>query len=145
MTEPSEADRDPKGRRASDFWDPRRRRVSDRAIRCSATLTDVRSNLLTVVIKAECLRFVEVPVEETIPRQAPVQIAVLRLDTDWYESTSHELRHLHPRLVSRGVLLLDGYGHWEEARLAVDEYLATLEAKPLLVRVDYTGRVAVEP
>ena len=39
-------------------------------------------------------------VEDTIPAQAPERIAILRLDTDWYSSTKHELDHLYDRLVA---------------------------------------------
>ncbi|CAM5580807.1 hypothetical protein SBADM41S_10822 [Streptomyces badius] len=43
-------------------------------------------------------------VEDTVPEQAPEQISILRLDTDWYASTKHELEHLYDRLVPGGVL-----------------------------------------
>lgn len=145
MTRPTEADRDYTGGWAGDSWDPERRTVRDDAIRCDASLEEVRENLISAGIDIGRVRFVKGPVEETIPEAAPAEIALLRLDTDWYESTRHELEHLYPRLVSRGVLLLDDYGHWKGARRAVDEYLASLGARPLLVRVDYTGRVAVKP
>jgi hypothetical protein len=91
------------------------------------------------------LHLVPGPVEETIPGSIPEQIAVLRLDTDWYESTKHELRHLYPRLSPGGVLIIDDYGHWEGARRAVDEFLEGLAVPLLLNRIDYTGRVAVKP
>ena len=82
--------------------------------------------------------------EDTLPEQAPSRIALLRLDTDWYESTRHELIHLYPRLSQGGVLIVDDYGHWDGCRLAVDEYFAT-EADPvLLTRIDYTGRICVK-
>jgi hypothetical protein len=84
-------------------------------------------------------------VEETLPERAPDRIAVLRLDTDWYESTKHEMEQLYPRLSPGGVLLLDDYGHYEGARRAVDEYLAARGERLLLNRIDYTGRVAVKP
>ena len=83
-------------------------------------------------------------VEETIPCHAPERIAVLRLDTDWYESTRHELVHLFPRLAVGGVLIIDDYGHWKGARKAVDEYIAATGARLLLSRIDYTGRMAVK-
>jgi hypothetical protein len=70
---------------------------------------------------------------------------VLRLDTDWYESTRHELEHLYPRLAAGGVLIIDDYGHWQGARRAVDEYLAATGARLFLSRIDYTGRLAVKP
>src|SRR4051794_16282606 len=94
---------------------------------------------------SEHIRFVEGKVETTIPLIAPERIAILRLDTDWYESTAHELHHLYPRLVPGGVLIIDDYGHWEGARRAVDEYFAANGGAPLLQRIDYTGRMAVKP
>jgi O-methyltransferase len=83
-------------------------------------------------------------VEETIPGEAPEHIALLRLDTDWYESTKHELVHLYPRLHERGVLIIDDYGHWQGARQAVDEYLGANNIQLLLNRIDYSGRIAIK-
>jgi hypothetical protein len=105
----------------------------------------VRSTLLATGYPAERLHLVRGPVEETLPGQAPERLALLRLDTDWYESTRHEMEHLYPRLVEGGVLIVDDYGHWEGARRAVDEYFAQHGPPPLLHRTDYTGRVAVKP
>lgn len=104
----------------------------------------VRDTLLETGYPAERLHVVRGPVEQTIPGHAPERLALLRLDTDWYESTRHELVHLYPRLERGGVLIVDDYGHWEGARKAVDEYLAA-HAEPLLLgRTDYTGRMAVK-
>jgi O-methyltransferase len=89
------------------------------------------------------MRFVKGLVEETIPDEAPSEIALLRLDTDWESSTRHELEHLWPRLAVGGVLIVDDYGHWAGARAAVDAFFATREDRPLLNRIDYTGRIAV--
>ena len=105
----------------------------------------VRSTLLATGYPAERLVLVRGPVEETLPEQAPERLALLRLDTDWYESTRHELEHLYPRLEPGGILIIDDYGHWEGARRAVDEYFAQHPPAPLLHRTDYTGRVAVKP
>jgi hypothetical protein len=83
-------------------------------------------------------------VEDTIPREAPEEIAILRLDTDWYQSTRHELMHLYPKLSIGGILIVDDYGHWEGARRAVDEYISDNRLVILLQRIDYTGRIAVK-
>jgi len=94
------------------------------------------------------LRFVPGLVEETVPEQAPERIALLRLDTDYYQSTRHELVHLAPRLSPGGVLIVDDYGHWRGSRQATDEYLADLRARGIhlyLHRIDYSGRLAVMP
>jgi O-methyltransferase len=105
----------------------------------------VRATLLADGYPAERLHFVRGPVEETLPAAAPERLALLRLDTDWYASTRHELEHLYPRLARGGVLIVDDYGHWEGARRAVDEYFAAHPPAPLLARVDYTARIAVKP
>ena len=70
------------------------------------------------------IRLIAGKVEDTIPQAAPTTIALLRLDTDWYESTRHSLEHLYPRLSRGGALLLDDYGYWDRQRRAVDEYFA---------------------
>jgi len=112
---------------------------------CHADLEDVRRNLLSTGYPAEKIVFVKGKVEETIPAQAPRQLSLLRLDTDWYESTRHELAHLYPRLSCGGALIIDDYGHWQGAREAVDEYLSRQPAPVFLHRIDYTGRIAVKP
>jgi hypothetical protein len=81
-------------------------------------------------------------VEDTIPSAAPETIAVLHLDTDWYESTKHELIHLWPRLVTGGILIIDDYGYWSGARKAVDEYFADMPV--FLHRIDFTARLVVK-
>jgi hypothetical protein len=105
---------------------------------------EVRAAVLSTGYPAERVHMVEGKVEDTLPGAAPERIAVLRLDTDWYASTKHEMEQLYPRLSPGGVLILDDYGHYEGARQAVDEYFAEHGGRPLLSRVDYTGRVGVK-
>jgi O-methyltransferase len=109
-----------------------------------ATLEDVREGFAQIPYPSERIHFVKGRVEDTIPEHAPDRISILRLDTDWYESTRHELEHLYPRLSSGGVLLLDDYGYWEGAREAVDEFLDETGERLLLVRMA-SGRLAVKP
>ena len=110
-----------------------------------ASLDEVRQNVIATGYPESRLRFVKGKVEDTLPGTLPGPIAILRLDTDFYESTYQELVHLYPLLVSRGVLLLDDYGHWRGARDAVDRYLAEHNPPILLDRIDYSGRIAVKP
>ncbi len=92
------------------------------------------------------VRFIEGDVLTTIPAQAPETISLLRLDTDWYSTTRHELEHLYPRIARNGVLIVDDYGYWRGARKATDEYFsgAATPSSPLLHRIDFTGRIAVK-
>jgi O-methyltransferase len=104
---------------------------------------EVRRLLVATGYPEERLHFVQGMVEDTIPEHAPDRIALCRLDTDWYASTAHELRHLVPRVPEGGVVLIDDYGHFAGARKAVDEHLAEQQVPVLLHRIDYSGRLFV--
>lgn len=110
-----------------------------------APLEDVRGNVFSTGYPGQLIHFVKGRVEETIPATMPEKIAILRLDTDWYESTRHELVHLYPRLVSGGVLILDDYGFWKGARKAVDEYFSLLDVQPEFRQIDDTGICCIKP
>jgi O-methyltransferase len=111
---------------------------------CLASLEEVQRNVKSTGYPFERIQFIQGKVQETIPRTAPEKISVLRLDTDWYDSTKHELEHLFPRLQPNGVIILDDYGHWQGARQAVDEYFASHNVQILLNRIDYSGRIGVK-
>lgn len=143
MTHPGSVDRDLGGTPAAVMLG--REDMASGATWAVSPLADVRANLLSTGYPADRMRFVTGDVADTLPREAPERIAVLRLDTDWYASTRHELEHLYPRLAAGGVLIVDDYGHWEGARLAVDEFLERTSAPILLNRIDYTGRIGVKP
>jgi hypothetical protein len=110
---------------------------------CYASIEDVRQNILSTGYPEEKIYLVKGKVEHTIPKILPEKLSLLRLDTDWYESTKHELIHLCPQLSPEGILIIDDYGHWQGARKAVDEYFAEQNRKIYLHRIDYTGRIAV--
>jgi len=109
-----------------------------------ASLEDVKANLAATGYPADKIHYVKGKVEDTIPQTIPQRIALLRLDTDWYESTKHELKHLYPLLSRHGLLIIDDYGHWQGARQAVDEYFAGSAQPVFLHRVDYTARLLVK-
>lgn len=111
------------------------------AARAGATLGDVREAMASTGYPGDRTHLVQGMVEHTVPGSAPGEIAVLRLDTDWYESTRHELEHLYPRVPAGGVLIVDDYGHFAGARKATDEYLGE---KVFLHRLDYTGRLVIK-
>jgi O-methyltransferase len=135
MTEPAAVDVSVKGEKAAEILD---------RIQCIASEDEVRSVMERSGYDPARIHLVKGRVEDTIPDVAPVEIALLRLDTDWYESTRHELVHLYPRLAVGGVLILDDYGHWQGARRAVDEYFAEHDVPMLLNRIDHTGRIGVK-
>lgn len=109
-----------------------------------ASLEDVKQGFEKVPYPDDKIHFVKGTVEETLPGQAPDEIAILRLDTDWYESTRHELVTLYDRLVPGGVLIIDDYGSFQGAKQAVDEFVAETGARLLLIPIG-PGRIAVKP
>jgi hypothetical protein len=121
-------------------WKFYKTRISnDSSTWCSIPMETVKSNILDTGYPEARIHFIKGTVENTIPGIIPDKIALLRLDTDWYESTKHELTHLYPLLSPKGVIIIDDYGHWQGAKKAVDEYIRDNNLCLLLNRIDYTG------
>jgi hypothetical protein len=107
--------------------------------KCKAEIDIVKKLLL------ETLRFPESRIhfhqgwfQDTIPQlgKEPSQIAVLRLDGDWYDSTKICLDHLFDRVPSGGVIILDDYFAWEGCKKATDEFRDARGITEDLIRVD---------
>jgi hypothetical protein len=140
MSEPTGNDVDYTGKLANEVMQ------ENSGFKCAdAPLEQVKEVLLATGYPKDKIHFVPGKVEDTVPGSAPDAISLLRLDTDWYESTKHELVHLFPRLAKAGVIIIDDYGHWRGSRQACDEYFAENRLPILLNRIDYTGRIALKP
>lgn len=142
MTQPGEVDVNIFGVAASREWSGGV--GQDDLIFAYASLEEVKANMAATELPTQRVHYVKGDVAKTIPDVGPAKIALLRLDTDWYDSTRHELEHLWPRLQPGGVLIVDDYGEWAGARKAVDEYFSGRDDTPLLWRIDSTGRAAVK-
>lgn len=143
MPEPSAADKKCDGEKLATVF-AERQVGQNSSTWCRGEFQEVHENVLGTGYDPTRIHFIKGKVEETIPGVLPDQIAVLRLDTDWYESTRHELEYLYPRLSPGGVLIIDDYGHWQGARQAVDEYFTAHSIPMLLHRTDYTGRIGIK-
>ncbi|MCW2967339.1 MAG: hypothetical protein JWM71_1111 [Solirubrobacteraceae bacterium] len=148
MTAPTEHDVSPLDPPASETWEQSQeggeRAWSELFAPEVFNFDDVRRTVLGTGYPEDRIHFVKGPVEETLPAHAPERLALLRLDTDWYESTKAEMDHLYPRLADGGVLIVDDYGHWEGARRAVEEHFDAHGDPLLLSRIDYTGRIGIK-
>ncbi len=143
MSEPGELDKTTTGDSASGLLRKDANKEKN-LIWAYSTIETVREGMKTTGYPEQRIHYVHGKVEDTIPGTLPGEIAILRLDTDWYESTRHELQHLFPLLKKGGVLILDDYGHWQGARAAVDEYFERHPQPILLNRIDETGRIAIK-
>jgi hypothetical protein len=141
MAEPGEFDF--KGSFKGERFDPRKRYENSRADGhvdwVYESLENVKRSVNLSEMDVNRFNFVVGKVEDTIPGQIPDQIALLRLDTDFYASTKHELEHLYPRLSKGGILIVDDFGSWAGSRKAVLEYLAGLDPLPLAIPESSSG------
>lgn len=142
MTAPADIDRDRHGRSAAEILEGE---PPNSWLLGIAPEAEVRANMASTGYPTDRVRFVAGSVIDTIPTEVPDEIALLRLDTDWYDSTAHELKYLYPRLAPGGILIVDDYGHWSGSRQAVDEYNDALDRRLLLLPLDYSAVIAVKP
>ena len=116
--------------------------VSSTWYNCSSE--DVARAMASTGYPRERIHLVKGLAEQTIPDRAPESIAFVRLDTDWHQSTMHELVHLFPRVSPKGVIIIDDYGHFSGAREAVHEFFGSRKMSPFLHRLDYTARLIIK-
>ena len=104
------------------------------------SIEEVEKNLSNIDYPKKLMKFIIGDVRETLLTQKnlPERISVLRLDTDWFDSTYIELLKLYPLLSHGGVLLIDDYGHWEGSRLAAEKFFQEIGIDPIWIAIDYT-------
>jgi hypothetical protein len=142
MTRPTDRDVDFDGNAMKTVWTQAAR--EGKAIGYGGPVDTVKFNLQSTGYPMDQVHFVAGDVLQTIPAQMPPGIALLRLDTDWYESTLHELRHLYDRIVPNGVLIIDDYGWCQGARQATDEFFRERAFVPMMHRVDQGVRILIK-
>jgi hypothetical protein len=108
----------------------------------------VKANVAKVGYPAHLIEFIVGDIRKTSRDYRCHPMALLRLDTDFYDSTKVEMEVFYPHLMPYGVLLIDDYGHWDGARKAIEEYAQEARGAgrhfPLLHVIDYTGRVGTK-
>ena len=143
MSEPSQKDKEAfTGIEAINEWNENKKDNLNEW--CYASLDEVKENMGTTGYSSENITYIEGKVEDSLPNIIPNHISLLRLDTDFFESTQHELNHLYPLLSEQGVIIIDDYGFWAGAKEAVDKYLKDNSIKLLLTRIDATGRIGIK-
>lgn len=110
--------------------------TADAYFHCKASIEEVKENLNRIKYPCEKINFhVGDICKNTF---IPDSIAVLRLDTDFYESTRHELEQFYDVVSPGGFVIIDDYGYWNGARKAVDEWLQH-HPEVTLTPIDDTG------
>ena len=98
---------------------------------CYTPLEKVQDRLKSTGYPQDRLHYIVGDVMETLKdkNNIPEKIAILRLDTDWYESSKFELEQLYDNVVTGGVIIFDDYYHWEGQRKATDEFFSSRDIK----------------
>lgn len=134
MSEPTKEDNH-KGKHAQTMME------KNSFIKCIASIDYVKKGISQLNYQGE-IQYVQGKVEDTIPETTPKSISLLRLDTDWYESTAHELTHLYPLLKNEGIMIVDDYNFWDGSTKAVNEYLSPSQP---LSKLSSCGVLTIKP
>jgi len=91
---------------------------------CYTPLEIVQNSLNSTGYPQNNLHYIVGNVMETLKDKTkiPEKIAILRLDTDWYESSKYELEQMYDNVVIGGVIIFDDYYHWDGQRRATDDF-----------------------
>jgi hypothetical protein len=138
MSEPTDKDIDIHGVPYRLLWEKEKQLLT-------VPLDQVKKNMFSTGYPKDNIIFVKGMVENTIPNTVPNEVALLRLDTDLYESTYHELIHLYPKITPQGVIIIDDYGHFQGAQEATEKYFSKEPQAVLFHRIDYSCRVGIKP
>jgi hypothetical protein len=144
MSEPTEFDMDLKDVSADKTFSDYKKRDEKW---CYGSLEEVKKNIKKFDQNfLNNFSFIKGKVEDTLENinNLPQKISLLRLDTDFYESTKKELEILYPRLSKGGILIIDDYGHWKGSQKAVDEYFDLKNNFQFLHRIDYGTRLLIK-
>ena len=144
MTDPSEHDLDYENNNAYRLLAQEKKveNVDQKNIWCYSGIESVKKNI-SKHTNISNLKLVKGDVLETLKynENIPDKISLLRLDTDFYESTKMELEVLFPLVVKNGIIIIDDYGHWQGQKKAVDDFFLKNKIKPFLFEVDYSCRI----
>ena len=150
MTEPGSHDVDRHGQTASGLMGGQKGEELADLVLAKAGLDAVKAAMASTGYPARRIRYAKGDARLDLPNIHTSIIALLRLDTDFYDSTKAELETLYKRVSQGAPVLIDDYGHWAGCKKAVDEFFQN-EAElgrhkaPALWSIDYTGRLLFKP
>ena len=111
-----------------------------------SSLDEVKKNIIKICGKRSLKDFclIKGKVENSLKnkKNLPKKICLLRLDTDFYNSTKAELDYLFNRVSKGGVIIFDDYSNWLGAKKAIDNFFKN--KKYLLCKIDNNSRFIIK-
>ncbi len=143
MSAPTSNDIDSKGKDAASMMNTEKKNNAW-DVWCYSEIEDVKNNMRKTAYPENNIEYIKGKVEDTLPDfKKSEKISLLRLDTDWYESTLSEMNHLYPLVEKKGIIIFDDYDYWQGSKKAVDEYFNKHNLSPLLIKIDEQARLIV--
>jgi SAM-dependent methyltransferase len=102
----------------------------------AVSLEDVQSNFSKYGLLDEQVRFLKGWFKDTLPIAPIEQLAILRLDGDWYESTMDALTYLYPKLAIGGYVIIDDYWAVQGCRDAIQDYRLANQIQESIIHID---------
>lgn len=101
--------------------------------------------LSSVTAEPQRIQLIPGDIRETLPVWNAEEIAILRVDCDWYAETKLSLEVLWPCLALGGVLILDDYGHHSGQKRATDEFFSSRPTKFTFVDYSCVTTIKTQP
>ena len=95
-------------------------------------IDEVKNNIELCNYNSDKVHFIKGDVIKTLDDIIPEKISILRLDTDWYESTRKELEVLYKKVSNNGFVIIDDYnnkdthGNPRGARIACNKFFTMI-------------------
>ncbi|MBI2053763.1 MAG: class I SAM-dependent methyltransferase [Candidatus Staskawiczbacteria bacterium] len=138
LPEPTKKD----GKMAEDYAKNKSEGKLETIDKCVGPMKDVKKLFFEILkINPENVVIEKGWFQDTLPlaKNKIGDIAILRLDGDWYESTKCCFQNLYDNVVVKGYVIIDDYGYWEGARKAAEEFFSERNIKPELIKIDSAG------
>lgn len=105
----------------------------------AVSLDQVKSYFARYGLLDDQVKFLKGWFRDTLPTAPVEQLALLRVDGDMYESTTDVLKHLYPKVVAGGFIIIDDYLDIPACSQAVEDYRHAHQITETIIPIDWTG------
>lgn len=104
----------------------------------SVSLDEVKNNFSKYGLLDKQVKFLEGWFKDTLPKAPIKKLALIRLDSDMYESTMDALTALYPKLSVGGYVIVDDYC-LPACRQAIRDFIKQMKISDPLIKIDWAS------